>query len=248
MLYQLTSSKEIVGRIDNNFDVDYSDWVGRAPLWIADALDQLQMVSSYEEVYIDLEVENYIVNLPDHVPQDIRRIQGVEYDGVLLRRLNVLNPIKQPNVNCEYSSEYTYSIKNGYIVCSFEEGTIRLYYQTPAIEFEVETQIYWPKVPINSIIQGAIEWYIIYSILKRGHKHPTFSLDSKNPITNPYAMWEQEAKKARNQGSPMDIEDRAEMSRLLRTFAVDTTRYLTNDFREEDRDELVDGITGYEGI
>ena len=47
MIYQLASGKEIIARIDNNFDIDYSDWVTRAPLWISDALDQMQMISAF---------------------------------------------------------------------------------------------------------------------------------------------------------------------------------------------------------
>ena len=212
MIYQLTSCKEIFARIDNNFDIDYSDWVSRAPLWVADALDQMQMISSYEDKKVVLTVENYIVQLPDDAPQDIRRILGIEYNGYLIRRLNVINPIKQPKDSSSYNTLETYSIKNGYIIISFEEGEITLYYQTPAIEYDDELMVYLPKVPIHSVIQNAIQWYINYSILLRGHKHPLFSLDSKNPLTNPYSMWMQESKKAKNLASSSDPEDRAEMS------------------------------------
>lgn len=249
MIYQLTTAKEVIARIDNNFDIDYGDWITRAPLWIADALDQMQLISAYEDTKIELEVEDYHILLPDNCPTDIRRILGVEYEGVLLRRLNVINPILQPQSLSEYSTIETYSIKNGYIITSFEEGTVTLYYQVPAIEYDVETQMYFPKVPINSVIQGAIEWYIIYSILKRGHKHPTYSLESKNPITNPFMMWENEKKKAMNQASTHDPEDRAEMSRIIRSFAINIDRPIMHDFREEDsRVDLTDGITGSVGI
>ena len=87
MIYQLTSGKEVLARVENNFSIDYSDWVGRAPLWIADALDQLQLVSSYEDKYVDLEVVDHITLLPDNIPQDIRRILGVEYNNYLLYQL-----------------------------------------------------------------------------------------------------------------------------------------------------------------
>ena len=247
-MYQLTSAKEILARIENNFDIDYSDWVTRAPLWIADALDQMQLVSAYEDTYIDLAASDHIVMLPDNIPTDIRRILGIEYNGSLIRRLNNINPIKQPQVNSEYNSLETYSIKNGYIITSFIESSIRLYYQAPAIEYDGELMVYLPKVPINSVIQGAIEWYIIYCILRRGHKHPQFSLDSKNPLTNPYSMWEVEKKKAKNIASAGDSEDRAEMSRLIRTFIIDTDRPINEDFRNESRISLSNIITGQSGL
>jgi len=248
MIYQLTSAKEVIARIENNFDIDYSDWVTRAPLWIADALDQLQLISSYEDKKIPLTVENYIVELPDNAPQDIRRILGIEHNGYLIRRLNVINPIKQPQDISNYNSIETYSIKNGYIVTSFEEGEITLYYQTPAIEYDVELMMYLPKVPIHSVIQGAIEWYLIYCMLRKGHKHPLFSLDSKNPITNPYSMWIQEGKKAKNLASSNDPEDRAEMSKIIRTFLVDIDTPIITDFRTDSRITTSDSITGQVGI
>ena len=250
MVYQLVSSKEIVARIENDFDIDHADWITRAPLWIANAMDILQIISSYEDKKSDppLQVENYIVQLPDDAPQDIRRILGVEYDGKLIKRLNVINPIKQPKVNSEYSSVETYSIKNGYIVTSFEEGEIILYYQAPALEWDVENQVYWPKVPTNSIIQTTIGWYIFVSILKRGYKHPTFSLDSKNVFTNPALMWEKEQKAARNQAGAFDPEDRAEFSRIMRTFAIDVDTPINTNYQEEDTTTLSDTITGQTGI
>lgn len=248
MIYQLTSSKEIVARLENDFDVDHSDWISRAPLWIANALDILQFMSTYEDKYIDLTVENYIVQLPDDAPQDIRRILGVEYEGFLIKRLNVINPIKQPTVSSEYSTLETYSIKNGYIVTSFEDGTIRLYYQSPAIEWDINNQVYWPKVPANSIVQGAIEWYLLVCMLRRGYRHPTYSLDSKSPFTNPAIMWESEQKKARNQVGSFDPEDRAEISRIIRTFAIDLDSPINTSYREESTDTLTDGITGQIGI
>ena len=248
MIYQLVSSKEIVARLENDFDVDHSDWISRAPLWIANALDILQFMSTYEDKYIDLTVENYIVQLPDDAPQDIRRILGVEYEGFLIKRLNVINPIKQPTVSSEYSTLETYSIKNGYIVTSFEDGTIRLYYQSPAIEWDINNQVYWPKVPANSIVQGAIEWYLLVCMLRRGYRHPTYSLDSKSPFTNPAIMWESEQKKARNQVGSFDPEDRAEISRIIRTFAIDLDSPINTSYREESTDTLTDGITGQVGI
>jgi hypothetical protein len=220
MIYQLTSCKEIFARIDNNFDIDYADWMTRAPLWVADALDQMQLIVTYEDKKLPLTVEDHIVHLPDDAPQDIRRILGVEYNNCLIRRLNVINPVKQPLDNSEYNSLETYSIKNGYIVTSFDEGDVILYYQAPSLEYDSELQVYLPRVPINSVIQGAIEWYIMYCILRRGHRHPLFSLDSKNPITNPYMMWIQESKKAKNIAGSNDPEDRFEMSRILRTFII----------------------------
>jgi hypothetical protein len=248
MVYQLTSGKEIIGRVEHNFNVDYSDWVTRAPLWIADALDQMKAISAYEDINIPLPVEDYIIKLPDFFPKDIRRILAIEYDGLPMRRLNTINPIKQPKVDVREYSIHTYTIKNGYIVTSLDEGEIIIYAQVPAIEYDDLTQTYIPKVPTDSILQGAIEWYIIYCILRRGHRHPVFSLDSNNPVTNPFVMWEKEKKKAMNSIGALDGEDRAEMGRLLRTFAIDLNRPMNEQFRSEASITLQSGITGQVGL
>lgn len=248
MIYQLASGKEIIARIDNNFDIDYSDWISRAPLWISDALDQMQMISAYVDKKITLTVENYITYLPDDTPQDIRRILGVEHEGYLIRRLNVINPIKQPQDVSNYNSIETYSIKNGYIVTSFEEGEIIIYYQAMALEFDIQTQMYIPMTPKDSVVQGAIEWYIIYSILRKGHKHPTYSLDSKNPLTNPYMMWIQESKKAKNVVGAMDSAERESFSKLMSTFIVNLDAPIETTFRNENVTSLSDSITGKTSI
>jgi glycosidase len=248
MIYQLGSAKEIIARIDNNFSIDYSDWIPRTPLWIADAMDQMQLVSLYEEKYIDISIVDYIVSLPDDTPQDIRRILGVFHDGFKLNRLNKINAIQEPSFNAQLDGSNTYTIKNGYIVTSLEDGIARVYYQALPIEYDPELLVYFPRVPMNSIVQGAIEWYIIYSILKRGHKHPIFSLDSKNPITNPYSMWIQESKKGRNQVSALDSEERSQMSQLIRTFIVNLNLPISDTFREEATLHLKNSITGQTGL
>lgn len=219
MSYQLTSSKEIIARIDNDFDIDYSDWITRAPLWILDALSEMKMISSYVEVALPIKVEDYSFELPKNSPQDIKRILGVEYNNQLLIRLNVLNPIRQPKIDRHYSSE-TYSIKNGFITTSFEEGNCILYYDTLPVEYDKIRQVYYPQVPNDPIVHTAIEWYLIYCILRKGHKHPTYSLDSSNPITNPFLMWDKYRRKAINSVSAMDPEQRFEMMQTLTTFIV----------------------------
>lgn len=248
MVYQLVSGKEIIARIENDFDIDHSDWITRAPLWIANALDRLQIISSYEDKIVPLTVAEYKFNLPDDAPQDIRRILAVEYNGTGIRRLNVINPAKQPQEISEYNSIDTYSIKNGYVITSFEEGDVILYYQAPALEYDFSTQTYIPKVPSNSIIQDAIGWYLFTCLLRRGYKHPTFSLESRNPLTNPALMWETEAKKARNQAGASDPEDRAEFSKLIRTFAIDLDRPINTNYRSESVGTYSDTITGQLGL
>jgi hypothetical protein len=85
-------------------------------------------------------------------------------------------------------------------------------------------------------------------MLRKGHKHPLYSLDSKNPITNPYSMWIQESKKAKNTGGALDPEERYQMSKIIRTFLIDVDEPINTSFRGEDNIKLKDSITGQVGI
>lgn len=228
MIYQLTSCKEIIARLNNNFDIDFTDWITRAPLWIADALHSMEMVSAYEEVSLPLTIENYYVSLPNDAVQDIKRILGVAYNKQLLIRLNVINPYKLPKTNIRTYSSETYNIKNGYITTSIEEGEIILFYERVAVEYDEQRMIYFPLVPNDSVIQQAIEWYLIYCILRKGHKHSTYSLESNNPYTNPALMWEKEKKIAMNKGSKLDPDERANLSKTLTTFLINNNRYISS--------------------
>lgn len=228
MHYQLTTANEVIARVDNNFDIDYSDWITRAPLWISDALSELRLVQAYEETSIDLDVVNYHVELPNISQYDIRRILAVVYNNELLTRLKTINPVRQPQMLQSLSkSVETYTIKNGYIITSFEEGVITLYFDRPALEFDVKKIVYLPKIPNNDLVKLAIEWYLLYCILRKGHKHPQYSLDSNNPLTNPYLMWETYKKRARNSMGASDPEEREELSKIIKTFVIskDSPKY-----------------------
>ena len=61
-------------------------------------------------------------------------------------------------------------------------------------------------------------------------------------------MWEKEKKKAMNSIGALDGEDRAEMGRLLRTFAIDLNRPMNEQFRSEASITLQSGITGQVGL
>lgn len=66
-----------------------------------------------------------------------------------------------------------YIVKPGYIVTSFEEGTIRLHYNTiPTDDDE------FPLVPDNIHFKKACEWYILSMVLAGGVKHPVFDYAS----------------------------------------------------------------------
>ena len=217
MNYQLISANSVIAKIENDFSIDYADWIPRVGIWLNDALSHMEIVTAYEEQSFPLEVDDYHVELPNVSIVDIKRILGISYNDEWLIRLNVIKPIRQPSIRLFNQSRETYNVKNGYITTSFKSGSIILYVDVPAIEYDELRQIYLPKIPNNDNIVLALEWYLLYCILRRGHKHPVYSLDSSNPITNPYLMWEKYRKLGKNSLCKFDPEERAEITRLLTT-------------------------------
>jgi hypothetical protein len=66
------------------------------------------------------------------------------------------------------SNEY-YLINGGYIVTSFEEGTIKLHYTAYPTDSDG-----FPMVPDNIYVKQALEWYIIRQMMMGGYVHPVF--------------------------------------------------------------------------
>lgn len=67
------------------------------------------------------------------------------------------------------ASEY-YLINAGYIVTSFEEGTIKLHYTAYPTDNDG-----FPQVPDNIYVKQALEWYIIRQMMMGGYVHPVFN-------------------------------------------------------------------------
>lgn len=199
MIYQTTSAKVIIARLETNYDIDYSDWIHNSPLWISDALDELDMLPALEDVKVDLEVEDYHVKLPDGI-SSIKQIDCILYNDFALININKVNPashnttLHNPNSLDVRNYSENYTIKNGFIHTSFQTGIITVFYKRVPFEYDEVKQVYFPQVPDDSIVQNAIAWYVMYAILRKGHKITGYDLNSNNPIINPFLMWEREKK------------------------------------------------------
>jgi hypothetical protein len=66
-------------------------------------------------------------------------------------------------------SDY-YLVNAGYIVTSFEEGTIKLHYTAYPTDGDG-----FPMVPDNIYVKQALEWYIIRQMMMGGYIHPVFN-------------------------------------------------------------------------
>ncbi len=84
MFYNLVSSAEIVARISEDYNINYSDYINRVPQWVHQALNELNVKIAFIPTNIDIPIVDRIGILP----KDIKVMLGVECDGVRLRRID----------------------------------------------------------------------------------------------------------------------------------------------------------------
>lgn len=214
---QLTSAKEVIARIEHDLTIDFSDWIAKAPLWIADGLAQLDTTAVWEDAHEEIEIESYKGTLPCN----IKMLRGIDYDGL---RLTSRHRIPSPFYDRQwlYMSGESYEIYGDRnIITSFEEGTVTVLFRRPATEHWQSHNIYLPKVPDNPFVFEALKWFIMMRILQKGTKHPVYSLNNNNEFTNPGLAWTKYSRIAKNNINRMSPDQRLEAGEILRTFIVD---------------------------
>ena len=217
MVTQFTSAKELIARIEHDFTIDFSDWIAKAPLWLADALAQLDVV----DVWIDTFKEIDIVDYRGTMPCNVKMLRGIDHNGLRLKsRHKIISPF--------YDRSWLFLSNEAYelhgdrnIITSFREGTVTVLYKTPAVEYWQEHNITLPRIPDNPFVIEALKWFVMMRILQKGTKHPTFSLRENNVYVNPAMAWTAASKRAKNHISRLTPDQRREMSGILRTFIVD---------------------------
>lgn len=219
MIYKTIDSREIIARIENDFNVDYSGWIHRAPQWIADCLADIEIFAELEPIKRCYQVVDYKLRIPCNL--DV--LDAVKYKGERLDRLGVINHKNSCDLaeTARYQDnvfiKHSYSVdNNGWLIFDFEEGEVTLYYRAYPFKYDQVTKIYFPLVPDNQKLKMAIELYVIKMILSRGHLHPVFDLYSKNEATNPYYLYKIARSEARNSMGAMDKDGRSSISKVMR--------------------------------
>jgi hypothetical protein len=109
-----------------------------------------------------------------------------------------------------------YQVNPGYIITSFESGTIRVHYQRVPTDKEG-----YPMVPDNAIFKNACAWYILHMILAGGYQHPVFNYESAE------ARWIEKRDEARASVSFSNFDRAVSVARAH-------TRLTPIDFQYED--------------
>jgi len=234
MIYELINSKICVGRVLDRYSIDYSGWINRAPNWISDALSEMNMYNSLMDKTVNGEVANYKCPIPDGTV----KFEGVSYLGYRLDRNDTINQHDNTKMDELVHDEYSYSLSinddgSGFITTTFEEcdeGELKFYIKKLPVILDANTNLYWAMIPNNVNVMIAIDWYLLKSIMYRGHNIPGMSLTSPNRFNNPALAWEHFSRIAKIRVRALDKDDRHEISKLKRTLLVDYNYHSSGEF------------------
>lgn len=225
MIAPLVSGNQVIARIENDLSIDNSNWLTKAPLWIADALAEMNLVQAFELNRIELDIIDYQVLLP----LNIKLLDRITINGVVLTEHVALNPKQKPDIS-NIHNHLKYAINNAYAVFGIETGKAVFYYRVPSVAVANDYGIVVPNVPDNIFVFQAIKWYILVKLLQDGYVHPIFNLRENNIYTNPGLAWDVTMKKAKNSVGTLSYAERENVSKLLREFIVNYSYYTNEGF------------------
>ena len=187
MVYKSISSKALIAKIYRDFKPNNSSWVNDAIEWMGEAIECINAFHGFIETSECKNVIDYRVKLPC----DLEQLLGVTHNGNKLQRTGAIKSKRHctpnhPLNNSICSTTESYSLNPNYIHCSFQTGTIVIYYL--GIDTDEDG---FPNIPDNYHVKEAITWYIISRMLLRGFKHPVVSYemaDSKWIMNYPKAQ------------------------------------------------------------
>lgn len=212
-----TSIEHIIAKIDNDFNIDTTDYIPRVAAWVIEALSILKCTQK-EYKTRELKVKDRIAY--SECPLDLKGIKVYDENNCVIenmeRRVCACNshstgylnksgrgeqiaiPIDPTNVAGDYVTTDRYKISEPKYYVALCDRKLELNFDTEKIYVKSnETKTYFsekfntelPVIPNNGLLIEAIGYYCIYKILCRGIKHPVFNLAASQYGTNPYYMW-----------------------------------------------------------
>lgn len=215
------SLSRLIGKVDNDFNISESDWIPRAAAWVIDALSQMKCLPM-ERKKRELPVHNKIATFPCEL--NASEIKVYDSNGCEIEELNAnkncnCSGLSSKITNSEiaiFDSSNTNGINTMEVAKVFSSSgrnfvvsgnNIELNFDAETItveSFEVATyydDYYECEVPYiydNGLLLEALAWYILFKYLSRGSKHQVYSLNSPNPVLNPFSQWTAIKNKAAN--------------------------------------------------
>lgn len=242
MVYKTTTYKQVITRVQRDFNLTGTNWIPAAIEWIGEALCEIGTHAHLERLSCELEVVSHRTPLPCNHESTL----AVEFENTNLQKsgsirygksekfplnnngfngdsfpLVIDNQMVNQDVKLVNSSYGQYYMENpDYIITSFETGTIVLHYQGYKLDEEG-----FPAVPDSVEHREALSFYILYKYLSRGNQHKVWD------IAKAYEMWVKYKGKASNRARYPDIQSMERFTNMWSRIVMD--KYAANKFFED---------------
>lgn len=234
----LISSSVIIHRIIEDYNVHSMDFITRIPIWICEALADLNIQQHYMNASETIDFDEYRCQLPDGC-ENIRLViingkradfttnpAPLEYDDGNYIPLAVSFPVGHnlnENVVLDFirtcrESLYTYSINGSYLHLNVRNGTLGLIYRGLPMTLDEILKINVPLIPNNYVLIDALKNFVMMRILQRNYRHPVMNLKESNPYTNPALAYDNAKIKVRNACNKLTKDKRDDCSKVMLNF------------------------------
>ena len=222
MVYRLTSSKSIIGRVSRL--IDSSDWKTMGSIYLADAIQKIGLNHSTRDKATkgnDLDsTDECLVQVTNHLaelPCDLEILSKIESNGF---RLAYSPDVSIHGLSCDdyiwgkvSDCRSYYSVIDGYIKTSFETGQIKIFYK--AFKFDSEGYIMIPDVVE---FKEAVMWTTFASLLLEGHQSKNSDMD----FFKVDQIADTKIDKARSRMKNMTKDQREALSEMITSNNVET--------------------------
>lgn len=211
----------LIGKIDNDFNINESDWIPRVAAWVIDALSQMKVLPMERKRRV-LEVSERIAQFPCCINAD--EIKVYDKNGCEISQLNsnsscgcsinvdnyspqeiaVIDDNNKSGVNFMSVGTIVNNSNRNFVL---QGNNIELNFDTDKIIVEtLEVATYYdeyydcevPYIYDDGLLLEALAWYCLFKYLSRGSKHTIYDLKSTNAVINPYMQWQALKVKAAN--------------------------------------------------
>lgn len=191
----------IVGKIENDFNPDNSDWIPRCAAWAIDCMAQnniailvpvVKELTVNERIATDGSQLDYTtLKVYDENNIEIPKLNKHGYESINDRvTIGVTEPVSKRVVVTEINSinGRNYVIEGNKISLNFDCDKIKV----ETLEVDTYYDEYFncnvPYIIDDGNLIETIAWYCMMKMLHRGYKHQVFSLTGQEPV-NPYTQY-----------------------------------------------------------
>lgn len=205
----LKSSKQLIGSLISDINLDIADIEHRIFEWIDMALDIMDITKHFVLKREIIDVEDYNGTLPC----DLELLHSIWVRGGCggMQYVNITgSPMVFERTGFYEMTGTLASIEGNSLKTSFRRGKVLVIYKTPPKDCDG-----FPMIPKSAKLDEALMYYIIYRLALKGYKHPVVSFETA------YQQWNNLYMGAANDVEWFTLPELEEFSRLWGTIQVD---------------------------